>query len=291
MSSKLRPLLLAAVALALAACHATEPARPALFEVDGPGGQQAWLFGTIHALPDGVKWHSQAIDGALARSDRLMLEAADLDDAKKAAAIFARLGTSPNLPPLRERVSPARRGAFDALLKRHGFSPDQLDGEETWAAALTLNQALQAESGSEGGKGIDLQLLAERGTKAVDQFEGVEPQLSMFDRLPETDQRALLEAVIDSAPDTAKAMALMQKAWKEGDMGAIAGLDHQDMLADPDLRDVLLVRRNRAWIALLKQRMATGARPFVAVGAMHLVGPDGLVAGLQGQGYRVTRLQ
>lgn len=290
MSSNWR--LLLAAALALSACRAERmPAHPALFEVEGPNGQRAWLFGTIHALPEGVQWRSARIEAALAQSDRLMLEAADLDDTAKATAIFTRLGTSPNLPPLRERVSPGRRAAFDALLKEQGLAAGQLDRQETWAAALTLNQMLLAASDSRGSEGIDLQLLAARGGKAVDQFEGVGPQLALFDRLPEPDQRALLDAVIDSAPDTARSMAILQAAWERGDMAAMATLDNKDMLADPDLRAVLLVGRNRAWIATLKDRMAGGARPFVAVGAMHLAGADGLVAGLQGQGYRVTRLQ
>ncbi|MBS0483023.1 MAG: TraB/GumN family protein [Proteobacteria bacterium] len=289
-SRRLAPALLAA-ALILASCRGQEQARPALFEVDGPGGQRAWLFGTIHALPAGVNWRSSRIDAAIKASDRLMVEAADLNDTARATAIFTRLGTSPNLPPLRERVSPDKRAALDALLKKHGAAPQQFDGMETWAAALAINQLLLGETGSSGGDGIDQQLLAQRGGKTLDQFEGVEPQLSLFDRLPEAEQRALLDEVVGSAPDNTRELADLQKAWKSGDMAAIAAQDHQGMLTDPELRAVLLVNRNRAWIALLKTRMTGGARPFVAVGAMHLAGPDGLVAGLQAQGYHVTRLQ
>ena len=52
--------------MALAACAGppAEPVRPALWQVDGPHGQRAWLLGTIHALPGPVKWRSAAIDEA-----------------------------------------------------------------------------------------------------------------------------------------------------------------------------------------------------------------------------------
>ncbi|MCG6121031.1 MAG: TraB/GumN family protein, partial [Blastomonas sp.] len=37
--------------------------------------------------------------------------------------------------------------------------------------------------------------------------------------------------------------------------------------------------------------MRLGARPFVAVGAAHLAGPDSVQALLEARGYTVTRLQ
>lgn len=283
--------LAALAALALAGCRQAEPVRPALWQVDGPGGQRAWLFGTIHALPRRVDWRSAKIDDALKASDRLVLEIADMGSGTKAAALFQRLGTSPGLPPLRERLPEQHRAAFDALLAESGADPAQFASTETWAAALTLSQLLLARSDSSAANGIEPELLRASAGRPVAEFEGLEPQLTLFDRLAEDDQRALLEAVVSTAADAPRETAALQAAWKQGDTAAIAALDHKGMLTDPELRAMLLVNRNRAWIFKLRAMLDSGARPFVAVGALHLAGPDGLAAQLEAQGYKVTRIQ
>lgn len=291
MSNRRRFALIAAAALALAACRQAEDVRPALWQVEGPNGQRAWLFGTIHALPDPVNWRSAKVEAALSGADRLVVEVADGDDPAKAAAVFKRLGTSPGLPSLRTRVSPPARAALDRLLAEQGAAPGQFDSVETWAAALGLNQLLLAKINSDAANGIDRALQSDPLARRIDQFEGLEPQLALFDRLPEADQRALLESVIAGAADAPQETAALQTAWKRGDMAAIAALDRKGMLADPELRQMLLVDRNRAWAIRLRTMLTGGARPFVAVGALHLAGPEGLPSELQRQGYRVTRVQ
>jgi uncharacterized protein YbaP (TraB family) len=56
----------------------------------------------------------------------------------------------------------------------------------------------------------------------------------------------------------------------------------------PAIYQALLVERNRRWMPALTRCFAT-ARCFVVVGAAHLAGPDGLVAALAAQGYRVRQ--
>jgi len=54
---------------------------------------------------------------------------------------------------------------------------------------------------------------------------------------------------------------------------------------------VLFTGRNRAWSGRIAAMMEQGARPFVAVGAAHMAGPEGLPALLLAKGYRVARVQ
>ena len=281
---------LALSALGLASCSKPAAVRPALWLVEGPGGQRAWLFGTIHALPQPVDWHSPKIDAALAGSDRLLLEVAKLDDDAGTAQAFAGLAESPGLPPLSQRVPDDLRDELGTALKQDGFSPDALDRYESWAAALMLQNAAMAAGKSDSANGIDRALLRSY-SKPVDEFEGAAAQLAIFDRLPEPAQRALLSATIAQPGDELAEMRKLEQAWARGDLTMIDAATSADFMDNPDLREALLVSRNRAWLAKLTGLLLRGAHPFVAVGLAHLVGADGLPALLSAQGYKVTRLQ
>jgi uncharacterized protein YbaP (TraB family) len=53
--------------------------------------------------------------------------------------------------------------------------------------------------------------------------------------------------------------------------------------------DRLVTARNSAWLDRLAPALSQSPA-FVAVGALHLPGPDGLLLGLERQGFTVTRL-
>ena len=289
-SNWLRFLLPVFAALALAGCSKPAAVRPALWLIEGPNGQKAWLFGTIHALPQPVNWHSAKVDAALAASDHLLLEVANIEDDAGTAKAFAALATNPGLPPLAQRVPNDLHDELDTAFKQDGFKPGSLDGYESWAAALMLQNAAMAAGQSDSGNGIDRALV--RGyAKPVEEFEGATAQLAIFDQLPEPAQRALLAAALSEAPDEQGEMRKLEQAWAQGDLGVVDAVTTADFLNNPDLRDALLVRRNRAWSARLDTDLQRGKHPFVAVGLAHLVGRDGLPALLTARGYKVTRIQ
>ena len=290
-SNGLRGLVLGALAaLALASCSKPADVRPALWLVEGPNGQKAWLFGTIHALPQPVNWHSPTVDAALDQSDSLLLEVANIEDDSKTAQAFAALATSPGLPPLAQRVPGDLRDELDAAFKADHFAPGDLDRYESWAAALMLQNAAMAAGQSDSANGIDRALV--RGySKPVEEFEGAAAQLAIFDRLPEPAQRALLAAALTRPGEEQANLRKLEQAWARGDIALIDAETEAEFRDYPDLRDALLVARNRAWSARLGTDLARGKHPFVAVGLAHLVGRDGLPALLTARGYKVTRIQ
>ena len=284
-------LLAAAAMLVLAACGpspSAEPrqATPALWAVTGPDGAHGFLFGTIHALPGSVIWRSPKLEAALAGSDTLAVELAAVTDPSAMRARFIDLSHATGLPPLRRRVPAGDRPALAKMLDRTGYADDDFAAVETWAAALMLARAMER---NDSANGVDAALMAKRGKLRVVELEGLDRQLAVFDTLPETDQRDLLRAVVrDAGPAHERRVA---DAWMRGDMDILANETRTGILADPELREALLVARNRDWADRIDRLIRGGARPFVAVGAGHMAGPDGLPALLRARGWTVTRRQ
>lgn len=276
--------------LLLAGCSKPEPVHPALWLVEGPKGEQAWLFGTIHALPAPVEWRSPRVDAAMGQADRLVLEVAAIEDDAGTARVFADLAQSPGLPPLDQRVAPDLRDDLAEDLAASGVPPAQLDPYETWAAALMLQQALTASDPGNSANGID-RAVARAWNGPVEEFEGAAAQLSIFDRLPEDAQRAMLNAVLREGDERIPTLRELEQAWARGDMALIDQLTTESFAGQPVLLEALLTGRNRAWADRLEALLRSGARPFVAVGAAHLAGKDGLPAMLAARGWKVTRLQ
>lgn len=285
-------LTLLAGALWLAGCSAPDPltdrewpaASPALWEVTSPDGERGWLFGTVHALPDGLDWHSEAVEQALSQSAVLVVEIAGLDDGSRAASEFSSRSSSPGLPPLSERVPPQDRAALHKLLDLANADEGDFATTESWAAALILSGALRS---GDPANGVDRDL-EKRGMPAIG-LEGYAAQYALFDALPESEQSELLSAVAREAVHHDPVASL--EAWLTGDMKKLEKIANEGMLGDPELREALLNQRNRNWLPEIREQIDSGAQPFIAVGAAHMLGASGLPALLEEAGYSVSRIQ
>ena len=276
------------LALTLAGCKQDPVAAdPALWHVVGSRGEEAWLFGTIHAAPAPIAWKTAKVADALGRSNVLMVEVADLADEAAVADAFNALSRTEGLPPIEQRIPPQQRKALETLLTERKVNAADLREFETWAVALTLARPAQDK---DARNGIDRALLKEAEGKPVVELEGASRQLAIFDALPETDQRDLLRAVLVDADALDGKDEDLADSWRKGDMTRIEVETRSGMLADPELRKALFTDRNTRWAAQIVSEMNQGRRPFVAVGAAHMVSPDGLVARLASAGYTVSRI-
>lgn len=288
----IRALIALVASLALACCTASRKvpaeAAPALWEVaNGRDQPVGWLFGTIHALPADTAWETPAIARTIAGSGILLVEIRDLDP-DRTGAMLSRLAHDTPGPPLAQRLPPAQRPTLAALLAETGTSARALDGLETWAAALAIGR-LGREATS--GTSVDSALVERFASRPVAELEGAEDQLAIFDRMPERDQRALLSAVLAERDDPMATPEVLARAWLTGDLRQLEALTRRGLLSDPALYRVLAAERNRAWAARIAPLLTAGRKPLVAVGAAHMLGPEGLPALLAARGYTVRRIQ
>lgn len=278
---------------ALVSACAGEPAPPGpapsplIYEIAGPHGEtQGWLLGTIHALPEGTQWRTPGIEAAIAQADCLILEVAAPGDPAAREAFMA-LSASAGLPPLQDRIAPEWREPLGELAGAAGTDLAAFEATETWAAALILAQAMRT---GERAHGAERALIEEFAGREIRELEGARAQLAIFSSLAEEDQAALLTSVIADFGDGIDQAGELRAAWLSGDAARLEAATREGMLADPELREAILLARNRAWATKLRVALEQQERPLIAVGAAHLVGPEGLAALLEAEGFALRPL-
>lgn len=262
---------------------------PALWQVQR-GALKGWLFGTIHVLPKGVAWQTPALTRAMEQADRLVLEATDLQDEQKTLALFEKMGRTPGLPPVEQRVPPKDRATLTQAIRDAGTSSQLLSDYKSWAAAMMLSAASQQALHVSQDDGVEPALIAAftKAAKPIGGLETVERQFGAFDGLPLAAQARLLVQTVHEAKDLKALYDRILKAWVKGDLDAIAKEDERGEQPDPEVEDAVIVARNRDWVKAIEPM--TG-KPFIAVGAGHLTGRGNLIDMLKARGFTVTRLQ
>ena len=142
-----------------------------------------------------------------------------------------KLGFSPGLPSISERVPPAQRARLAASIAKSGVPAIAYDKMETWAAAFLLMGNQFKSMGLQSGQGVESVLRNNflSDNKPIGELETNFEQLSYFDRLPENAQRALLIGAIMETPASKKEFSGMLTAWSRGDVAAIARSFDKDM--------------------------------------------------------------
>lgn len=276
-----------------AAAKAPQAAHPALWQVSD-ADTTIYLFGTIHLLPQDLKWRTATFDQALNNSQELVVETiVDQQHPEAIQAAEFSLGFRQGLPPIADRVPPAKVAKLRAAIASSGIPEKVYDQMETWLAAIQLLGVQFRTMGLKGSDGPEeimrQQFLSEK--KPIGQLETNIEQFGYFDRLPEKAQRALLEGAIEPQTGMDKDYSAMLASWSRGDVKRIANSFNNQLADSPELKEALLEQRNANWAKWIEQRMAQPGTIMVAVGAGHLAGGDSVIARLQKDGYRVRRVQ
>jgi len=247
-----------------------------------------YLFGTVHALPEGADWYDARIQRAFAEADELVTEI-NMDDQRESATTLASAAMLSGGRNLRELMTRENRAQYESALTALGVPVETLDPVEPWFAALNVSMLPLMRSGFDPGAGVDMVLTEAGKDKRRVALETVDEQVALFDTLPLASQFALLEGAVEGAPTAAETLGAMVDRWIEGDADGLATLMNADM-DDPVLFQRLLYDRNARWVDWIATRMEQPGTVFIAVGAGHLAG-EGSVQDLLGErGLEVTRI-
>lgn len=274
-------------------------AAPAMW-VARDADSEVYLFGTMHVLAPDAAWRTRAYDEAYRRSEAVWFEA-DLTnvDRKTIDDLLARYGVDSERP-LSSKLAPRQLAELKPLLDRHRMPLDRIDHMRPWAAALMLSVQPMLERGAKIDAGADAAVTrqARSAAKPIRTFETLEDQVRMFASLSEPVELKYLTDIIHERRGGFRLQlprpgGSISDAWMAGDLARLGPRLVGEMRREsPEFYDAFLLRRNLAWAAAIDQEMrAGGGVQLVNVGALHMVGRDGLPALLAARGYAVSRIQ
>lgn len=265
---------------------ATVDADPALWVIKR-GQSTVYLFGTVHVLKPGLSWFDEEVKAAFDRSDRLVLELPDIDEAASQPLVL-KLASDTSGVPLTKKMSATDRAAYEKTMAELGVPVAAFEAFEPWFAAVNLGLIPLLKLGYAPNSGAEkvLQAAAKSSGKRIAGFETLEGQLGYFDTLPERLQIKYLAATVKDLPKAGETIDKLVAAWAKGDPDAVGKTINEGTDAVPELEKILLTDRNKRWAAVIDDMLDHPGTTFVAVGAGHLAGKNSVQNQLKR--YRIT---
>lgn len=276
-------LLLAATSLA-----ATDKDYGLLWEVSKAGAEPAYLFGTIHSEDPDVLQLAQPVQQAFTDSQTVVLEMLlDVDATRYSGTAMllleGRLLSDVVGQPLFRQVATA--------MQARGITTTVLERMQPWAAAVVLSMPVP-----ETGQVLDAMLYQQalQQDKNVYGLETVQEQLAVFESLSAADQVVLLQDAVENFSEIDAMHAELLAAYKQRDLKKLmaisdASMQQGDQRLASEFQQRLVVDRNHRMVERMSQYLQLG-KAFIAVGALHLPGDEGLLNLLEQQGYRLRCL-
>lgn len=273
------------------------PSRGLFYEVTA-GKATLYLFGTIHVGKPEFYPLSQSVIDAVVNSQYLAVEA-DITDEAANAKLIAETALYPAADSLERHISPELMQRLRVLLEKYNFPLEQAQKLKPWMLALTLDYIGTDSAGFSPQYGADLFLLglAKGMKKPIAELESMQFQIHLFDSMTAAEQEEYLAStaeVLESGEFDTELNELVE-AWGKADSRGIQKAIEDGEAAVPASAQWFITRlikdRNASMTARIEEFLRSGKQYFVAVGAGHIVGGDGIVARLKAKGYKVRDLQ
>jgi uncharacterized protein YbaP (TraB family) len=135
----------------------------------------------------------------------------------------------------------------------------------------------------------ELMIIAKKQNKTISGFETIAFQAGIFDSIPYEKQAEALLQTIDSIESYSKTFTAMLEVYQKQHLNELQHLLDQEP-GFSDTKEVMLDNRNKNWVTQIKDILPQ-KNIFIAVGAGHLVGENGLISLLKKEGYTLRPIE
>jgi len=121
-------------------------------------------------------------------------------------------------------------------------------------------------------------------------LESIDFQVGLFANLSREEDAEFLQYTLDELDTLIPTVDHLMAHWRSGHVAEVEALLTDAYREFPDLFRRLVSDRNRSWLPQIEALLAGDGSAMVVVGALHLVGEQGLVEQLRQRGFAVEQL-
>jgi|JI10StandDraft_1071094.scaffolds.fasta_scaffold503491_2 uncharacterized protein YbaP (TraB family) len=252
--------------------------------------EPSYLLGTYHLLTDKFVNELPEVKKAFSKTKGVVVEMV-IDSSKLGAMTMMAIMPGKKIS---EMISAEDFKLISAELERTiEVSLSAMDQLKPISVMVFLTLAYAQEQNAEvlkkyPGVPMDAHLaaLGKKEQKQITQLETMEEQMALlYNQFPLEEQARQLVAFIKQKDLMIQSQATLLNHYLSKDLKSLYEFS-ESMPKDFGDSDFLLKDRNEKWVQVIPELMRKQSQ-FIAVGALHLPGPDGVISLLQKQGYTV----
>ncbi len=258
-----------------------------LWEITGKKVKSpSYLMGTMHLIPKDKFYFPEAWKEKLVSTDLLVMEIGGISEQMSVASLlFLKEGN------LFDHFSqPQKDTLFQFLSAEMDYDSTTVKKQFGRMKPFALLQIITQSQFGEAPESYELtlELLAKEHKMEIAGLETAEQQMAIFDDMTISDQVEMVMASVRTSDQSATETNRLIEAFLSQDMDKL----YEFMTEGEDsglmsYEDELLTNRNIAWIPKIK-KFIKKQPTFIAVGAGHLGGPQGVIELLRKEGYTLT---
>ena len=271
-----------------------------MWEVQG-GQNKAYLLGSIHIMPEDTYPLDEKIEKAFEEANVLVVEV-DITkiDQEKIQAVIVEKACYKEGKNLQTEIPEDLYKSVSEKFEELGVPMDQIDIYKPWFVSMNLGLLSLQKLNITAGLGIDVHFLNKANEKKMEilDLETADSQLEMLASNPGKVQIDYLQYSIDDYEQSTAIFMEMLEAWKTGDTEKMNKVSKVKMLELEeelpgiiDFYNKLFTERDEKILVKIEKLLNNEEDHvyFIIVGALHLVGDDGLIKLLNEKGYKIIQ--
>lgn len=256
-------------------------------------GKTHYLGGTIHVLTKDDYPLPNSFDTAYQASDKLILEIPPKKVvSKEFDNDFMMAMRYPPNESLRNHLKRSTYLKLAAYFQDNDIPMSKINGFRPGIVAIMMT-LIELRKVGFTSKGVDHHFAARAldDNKQLGGLETEQEQIQYLVKMGKGKEDQFILKALEDTQENEESIVELREAWKTSNIDALIESGLTPLKTGyPEIYADLIIERNQNWMPKIQAEFANKNTTLILVGALHLVGEDGLLHALEKQGYTLKQM-